>query len=123
MPLPEDLKELVRGRTGTCLRDWMQEQADEINSALEKIVDIHLLAPPPDKPLKIEPISFDQPKPQPPEKEKVGLIRGLFSPEMKHRTEEDNDRRYSAYLKASKLWDKLRHLNDRKELRRVEKIK
>jgi hypothetical protein len=120
--LPPKLERIVKHQRGDMVRQWMQQRAEEINSPLVEIADIHCLTPRPNTPLQIECESFSIPEPKEPVLEKIGAIRGFLMPAAKRRVTQQNAERRTAYETALSLWQRLKKEHFDKEQQRVNAI-
>lgn len=120
--LPPNLERIIKQQQGDMVRQWMQERAEEINSPLLQIVDVHRLTPRPNTPLQIEREPFSIPEPKQPVLEKIGAIRGFLMPAARRRVTQENEERRTAYETALSLWQRLKKEHSDKERKRVNVI-
>jgi hypothetical protein len=120
--LPPNLERIVKHQQGDMVRQWMQERAEEINSPLLQIANIHCLTPSPNTPLQIQLEPFSIPEPEEPVLEKIGAIRGFLLPAAKRRVTQYNAERRTAYETALSLWQGLKKEHSDKEQKRVNAI-
>jgi hypothetical protein len=116
------LERIIKQQQGDMVRQWMQERAEEINSPLLQIVDVHRLTPRPNTPLQIEREPFSIPEPKQPVLEKIGAIRGFLMPAARRRVTQENEERRTAYETALSLWQRLKKEHSDKERKRVNVI-
>lgn len=118
-PVEEWVAREARKQRAEDIRQLLQEKADEINQAIDKIRDIHLDTPPPDQTLRMEPVPFQIPKPHRPSLEPINWFTRWFQSKRRAEIQEGNERKLESYKKAIQAWAKLKELHDAKEKARL----
>lgn len=119
-PLDEYVAREAKKQKAEEIRGMMQGYADEINGAIQAIVDIHHQTPSQQRPFPVNPRSFDKPKPQRPTLERLSPITAFFRPKRRREVAENNVRKQAAYDQAIQAWNKLRKSFDAKEKQQIE---
>lgn len=114
-PLPPELERIAKQQQGDFIRAWMDEQALEINNAIEQALTVHHDTPAPDQPLELTPMPFDQEPPKPPVLEKLNPIAGFIFRAKRRRLDTENAQRMTAFEAALADWKRHKQAFEDKE--------
>jgi len=119
LPLTPELERIAKQQQGDTIRAWMDEQVNELNRAIDQVVNIHQDTPAPDQPLELTPATFERHPPKKPELVKLNPIIAFFFRAKKQRVEAENAQHVAAYKTAMAAWHKLKKAFEDKEVNRI----
>jgi hypothetical protein len=109
-PLPQRLVRMLREQKAQDIDAWLTDRCEYWNRGIERILNLHLDTPAPDKRRLFHPVLFAERAPERPREEKPGVFARLLR-SRRERIERENQRRTVAWRTEVDAWEARRALH------------
>ncbi|MBW2602689.1 MAG: DUF4236 domain-containing protein [Deltaproteobacteria bacterium] len=102
--LPKKYIKIGREQNRNAFDSWLTNKCNEINSALDKALNIHINTPSPDAKVEFIPAPYEVQEPIKPQPQKVGLMGKLFASQ-KAKIDKENQEAMEKYKTTYSQWE------------------